>query len=211
MNAQQLIDRARELLHTAADASKKLEQSVRELVTMRAWEVLGHKNFCEMWKSEHGYGCPPQAQIVAVDTLRQEGMTSDPLKNTKDGFTQTEVAAMVGVQPDVAGLIVKQLDHGVPISNVIRTRTSTEAFADHVNANGTVPYLPRKRPQPRRMGKAPHELVSISGRVERWMDDDIADIAREADVPKAEIVRQAVAEYLARHRASRPVTFSEAS
>jgi hypothetical protein len=100
--------------------------------------------------------------------------------------------------------VFQQLDAGVPPEKVVKG-TDSKSVARAIQAHGDgLPQHMRRRPQPRRMGAAPDELVPESFSLFRAEADEIADIARKADVPKAEIYRQAVAEYLMRHRESRP-------
>lgn len=200
-------------LKSAAKAADQLESDVRWLVSNRAWETLGYFNFSEMWEKENGYAPPAIAKMLAADALMQEGMNTSRGPNSgttrKNGHTNTDVARAIGyavhnqggieIAPSVAALRV-QRDHGVPVE---RRSSDPGKSGAIVGKYGDTPYV-RKRSSPRRSGKAPEELVSASAYVPRADDDAIAEIARQANVPKAEIYRQAVAEYLMRHRESRP-------
>lgn len=219
INNSAAVARARQLLHTAADASKQLEESVRELVTMRAWDVLGYKDFSEMWERENGFAAPTHVQVLAMASIRDEGMNTRVgmgfKANGPDGHTQADVADMIGLPVftnehgsrypgGVVRRVFQQLDAGVPPDKVVKgTDSKTVARAIQTHGDG-LPQHMRRRPQPRRMGAAPDELVPESFSLFRAEADEIADIARNADVPKAEIYRQAVAEYLMRRRESRP-------
>lgn len=213
----QTADRARELLHTAADASKQLEESVRELVAMRAWEVLGYADFSEMWEKENGFKIPSYVKILAANFMMDEGMLSQGRRpiDGATGHRQADVGRAIGFAVNstptgdvsrVISRISQQRAAGVPVEHQ-SSATSQGRVNEVIAAHGQV----RARQQPRRMGKSPDELVQEGFQLSRRDADAIYDIAREANVPKSEIYRQAVAEYLARHRASRPVTFSGAA
>lgn len=214
------VERARELLHVAADASKKLEESVRELVTMRAWTVLGYENFSQMWEEENGFKIPKHVQVLAAIQFRSEGMAGsgrvgEKYGSGRRGYTQVEVAKQVGFTVETVGgkersntvaAVFTQADHGVPVDKI--NKGSLQQAKRQISLHGNRPWEPRARAQPRRMGATPDDLVSESFNISKRDADAIHEIARDADVPKAQIYRQAVAEYLARHRASRPVAFS---
>lgn len=198
------IARARQLLHTAADASRHLEETIRDLVTMRAWDVLGYENFSGMWEAENGFSCPSFVKVLAADGLMDEGMNTAPSRVPKNGHLITDVARAIGYSVHQQGAreqsspvtaLKSQKDAGVPVEH---------RAANSRKTSGIVERFGRRRPQPRRMGKGPDEFVDEGLYLPRRDADAIADIAREADVPKAEIYRQAVAEYLMRHRESRP-------
>jgi hypothetical protein len=205
--------RAKQLLHLAADASKQLEESVRELVSMRAWDVLGYANLSEMWEAENGFKCPTYVKVLAVDALVAEGMRNQGRRPLGDrsgriytpvntGHTNADVALMVGMPTE------ERAERGAgPHSNTVssvRWQLREGITPDKV-------VLGKARPKARRIGKNQDELVNEGFNIVRRDADAIAEIARKGDVPKAEIYRQAVAEYLARYRASRPVTFSGAA
>lgn len=205
-------ERLRELLKSAARAAEQLDSDVRELVTARAWDVLGHDTFTAMWQAEVGYDCPRVVQVIAVDTLRLEGMTTrrGPVGGVwqHDGHTQVGIAEMIGLSVytnpkngnrsagQVTG-IIQQLEHGVPAEHVVKA--TGPKMHEAIETWGT-----RKRARPRRIGKAPDELVHDGLYVPRRDLDALTEIARQADVPRAEIYRQAIAEYLARWRETRP-------
>lgn len=214
-------ERAKALLKSAAKAADQLESDVRELVAMRAWGVLGYENFSEMWEKENGYAAPSHVQVLAVMAIREEGMNTTRGPGANNEHTHVDVAKAVGLSvrshqgrlskdgkrpvgafdhaPQVSG-IFKQLDHGVPPEHVAKHSGGAKVKAN-IDRFGSGD-VPRKRPQPRRMGKLPDELVSEGFTTTRREADEIAEIARKADTTKAEIYRQAVAEYLMRHRAS---------
>lgn len=200
------VARARQLLHSAAEASKQLEENVRELVAMRAWDVLGYENFSEMWEEENGFAPPSLVRVLAVaEILRAEPMrpTSGPL-DERHGLTNADVAEAVGLTNITHVTAIKrQLEHGVLPGNVALTLESVPA---RIAKFGSIPYEPPRRGQPRRRGAAPDDLVDESFKLRRRDADAVDDIAKTAAVPttKSEIYRQAVAEYLARYRASRP-------
>lgn len=208
---QAKVDACRVRLQSAARAAKQLEADVRWLVKARAWDVLGYKDFSEMWEKENGFVPPTHVQALAVDAFQAEGMNTrrgKAAENGVNGHTLKAIADAVGVSTNnptstVHGMLT-QLRHGVPPENVVKgadKKSYGKAIAEH----GTRPYQPGyARPRPRRLGKAPDELVAEGFTIPRQEADEIAEIARQADVPKAEIYRQAVAEYLMRHRESRP-------
>lgn len=210
-------EKARRLLRSASKAVDQLEADVSALVAMRAWTVLGYVDFSEMWKLENGFPAPPLVKVMAVDAMMAEGMNTarGPGSGThrKTGHTIPDVARAIGYdvqansngRGDIASAVTalkSQREHGVPVEHRVARSSLTGAV---VAQYGRL-YYGRKRPQPRRMGKAPDELVDAGFMLSRRDADAISDIARKADVPKAEIYRQAVAEYLARYRESRPTT-----
>ncbi len=202
-------ERARELLKVAAGAEQTLRESVHELVTMRAWEVLRHENFSAMWLAENGYACPTQVQALAVEALVSEGINTAHSTKPPNGHTGVVIARFVGLpiesrsdrnvseRSTVARQMVVQILHGVPADRVRRGNSgaSRAAIAEH----GTVSH-PNARPKPRRLGKSPDELVAEGFNLPRRDADEVAEVARQSNVPKAEIYRQAVAEYLDRLR-----------
>lgn len=202
------VERAKLLLKSAAKAADRLESDVRELVAMRAWEVLGYRDFSDMWEHQLGYKCPTYVQVLAVDAFRRAGMNTrkPPFSGVyqPNGPTQVDVAKAVGL-PVFAGKtgensstttnILTQLDTGVDPKNVTKNPKRVDAV---IEQHGT-----RARPKPRRLGKALDEMVQEGFGLRRSEAEEITEIARRAGVPKAEIYRQAVAEYLIRYRASR--------
>jgi hypothetical protein len=218
------VARARQLLHSAAEASKQLEENVRELVAMRAWEVLGYTDVSEMWEKENGFKIPTHVLAIALTALVAEGVKAPrpgprPVPTTVAGRraqvettrSNADIARMLGMPvynnkngdyaPGVSCMRI-QLQHGVPPEKVSRGASHSLAKAK-IELYGDRPYT-RQRPTPRRLGKALDEPVTEGFTIARREADEIGEIARQADVPKAEIYRQAVAEYLARYRASRP-------
>ena len=205
ISTEATVARARQLLHTAADASKQLEESVRELVTMRAWDVLGYKDFSEMWEKENGFAPSVHVQALAVQELRDEGMNTANSMKPPNGHTQGAVAQLVGLpmqtrgngsESSAVGGILRQLDAGVPAEKIVRSS----------NVKQTIEQHGRARPQPRRLGKTPDEMVVEGFTIQRRFADEVNEVARKCNLPKSEIYRQAVAEYLMRYRESRPVT-----
>lgn len=208
---QAKVDACRARVQSAARAAKQLETDVRWLVKERAWEVLGYENFAEMWDMENGFRMPTHVEVLAVDTLRVEGMRPQGVKNGDKrvgGHRTSDVARMIGMpvyQGDSDGkersptvrAIIRQLDAGVPADRV--TKSNGRDVLRTIENHGT-----RARQHSRRIGKGPDELVLEGFNVRRGDADEVAQIAREADVPKAEIYRQFVAEGLARYRESRP-------
>lgn len=212
---QAKVNAIKSRLKSAAKAADQLESDVRWLVSNRAWETLGHKDFSDMWEKENGFKCPTVARVLAVAELQSEGMNTarggERVHERVNGHTQPDVARAVGFpvykqthaqgyRAPTVGNIVKQLDAGVEPDKVIISDDQRAIFRI-IDRHGT-----RARPQPRRMAKGPDERVSASVNPTRAEDDEIAEIARQNGVPKAEIYRQAVAEYLMRYRESRPVT-----
>lgn len=213
VSAPATVARARQLLHSSAEASKQLEENVRELVTMRAWNVLGYENFSEMWEKENGFKCPVAVKSIAVDVFLEEGMNTSHRSQPPNGHTGAEVARAIGYrttprgdrardQAPVISTFKMQRDHGVPAEQ--RIPGPAHAVRENVAMYGTREYQPKGRGRPRRLGKLPDEMVNEGFNLPRRDADAIDEIARKAAVPKSEIYRQAVAEYLARYRASRP-------
>lgn len=193
INTEAVVARARQLLHAAADASKQLEESVRELVAMRAWEALGYENFSDMWEIENGFACPTYIQVLAVEEASKRHPASTVAKNIFPAHLGDRAKTVRGIQD--------QLEAGVPLAEVIKGGRHSDGVINKIaRYNDRV----QARPRPRRVGTLPEEMVSEGFNIQRVFADQVADIARHADVPKAEIYRQAVAEYLMRHRESRP-------
>lgn len=206
------VDRARRLLKSAARAAEQLESDVRELVAMRAWEVLGYENFSEMWQQENGFACPTVARALVIQALMDEGMRGQGRKrldgSTKPGHTAESISELVGYAvsvrasngtpaPTTVQAIIQQLKQGVPPELVVTGKRG--GLAEYIEKFGT----PRARSKPRRRGKSADEFVAAGFNVTRGDDDQISEIARKANTTKAEIYRQAVAEYLARYHESR--------
>ncbi|UKD55110.1 hypothetical protein L3Q65_45905 [Amycolatopsis sp. FU40] len=210
-------ERARRLLRNAAKAVDEFEDAVRELVAMRAWIALGYKDFREMWQAENGFECPDRAVVLASAVVIGEGMdqrTGGEARwgKPKTGHTTADVARMVGLRIEGRGhsnpaktkgsrtpsspqvtQIRKQLDAGVPADKV-----SIGA------SNGTVKKVierfgSRARSKPQRIGKSPDENVREGFEITRRYADAANEHAREMGVPKAEVYRRAVIEYLDRH------------
>jgi hypothetical protein len=203
--------RARQLLQSAAKAVDAFEDAIRELVAMRAWTVLGYQDLATMWEAENGFKCPTYAKVLAVEAMTAEGMNTKRGFDSKrqplipDGHTNADVARAVGLplydkgdkgkSSPAIGYVRRQLDAGVPADKV---SVGSNADANlKIARHGT-----RARPQPRRMGKAPDELVQDGFYLPRRDADAVGEIARRANVGKSEIYRQAVAEYLQRHNVS---------
>lgn len=207
---QAKVNACKARLDQAIKAAGDLESSVRWLVKERAWEVLGYPNLSDMWEAHAGHKCPTHVKAIAVDAMRHEGMNSvaGGPGGGIDGHTVGDVAEAIGlptyplrsgnVSSSTASGMIRQLESGVPPAQV-RATGSSAVQNRVIQEHGT-----RARQHPRRSGASPTDLVSASVLVQRQDDDAVAEIARKADVPKAEIYRQAVAEYLMRHRESRP-------
>ncbi|MGH2868243.1 MAG: hypothetical protein ACRDNK_11845 [Solirubrobacteraceae bacterium] len=209
-------ERARRLLRSAAKAVDEFEDAIRELVEMRAWTVLGYDNLADMWEKENGFKCPSYAKVLAVEAMSSEGMNTRVGNSFKrlgpNGHSTATIADQVGMSKSVrlnghtassaqVGSIMRQLDHGVPANKIMTTAHSGRIRENIVN-NGTQELHTRRshaRPIPRRHGKSASELVSVSVNVLKRYDVAMGEVARKADVPKAEIYRQAVTEYLDRH------------
>lgn len=204
--------RAKALLKSAAKAADQLESDVRELVAMRAWEVLGYEDFSEMWEEENGFEPPTLVQVLAIDALKDEGMNTRrghamQQAGGPNGHTLAGIAEAVGVSTNnptstVHGILT-QLRHGVPAEHVVKGSDRGQ-YERVIGEHGDRPYQPGyARPRSRRLGKASDELVNVGFNLIRSDADEIAKIAKQAAVPNADIYRQAVAEYLMRHRESR--------
>ncbi len=195
------VARARALLHVAAEASAQLEESVQLLVAMRAWDLLGYENFSEMWERENGFKCPTYVRILATIDVASEGMNTvrNCTTSPPNGHRLSDVANLVGMggkgtvsNQSAVSAILRQARAGVPAEHI---RPSASSAPDIISRHA--------RGVPRRMGASPDELVAENFGLPKRDADAIAEIARQANVPKAEIYRQAVAEYLMRHRESR--------
>lgn len=200
---QEKVDACRARLKAVGHVVTQLRGDIDWLVRERAWAVLGYESFADMWRAENGFEMPFFVGVMVIDSLATEGIRSVGLSNSArraDGHTIGYLVRLVAIPRSSVCAVLAQLRHGVPCDHVVRHTEYHDVIAQH----GTVPYEARKRPQPRRLGKTPDELVDESFGVRRSVADEIAEIARAADLPKAEIYRQAVAEYLMRHRESRP-------
>lgn len=180
-------------LETAIRAAGELETSVRWLVKERAWETLGYANFSEMWETHAGFKCPTHVHAICVDALRREGTRGKG--NKSGGHNAGEIAEKVGLTVQQRGPYITsatvsamgaQIDEGIPLDRIRKGHWKTRARGSN-----------------RRTGAGPNDLVLESVNVPREMADQMEEIARKARVPRAEIYRQAVAEYLQRHRESR--------
>lgn len=198
--------KARALLKSASGAVKQLEDDVHELVTMRAWEVLDYENFSVMWEEECGFKPPTYVKALATDVLREEGLNSSKGSAKPNGHTVVDVAEMIGFpitldsrrgteMSTAATAFCQQLKAGVPPEKVV---SSNSIARQNISEYGT-----RARQQPRRIGKLADERVPENFQLRRGDADAISEIARKANVSKAEIYRQAVAEYLQRYNESR--------
>lgn len=200
------VNRVRQLLASAAKAVRELETVIKELVTMRAWVLLGYKDLSTMWEIENGFRCPPYVKVLAVEAMAAEGMNTQrggPKSAERNGHTQVDVSKAVGFpvqerrpgveQANTVSSVLRQLGAGVPPQQVTVAKGAKATNAINL-------YGARARSQPRRMGKLPDEFVTESFSLIRRDSDAVAAIARDADVPKAEIFRQAVTQYLDRVR-----------
>jgi Ribbon-helix-helix protein, copG family len=180
-------------LRSAAKSRDQLQSDVEWIVTNKAWEVVGHPNFTALWESELGFTCPTLVKILAIQVFK--------------GKTRVGSGALRPGMVSAAD-IAKQLG----LSHVLNSRTgrpqseSVSAVLAQLHAEISPEdiTLNKRRATSRRMGKLPSDLVLESVYVIKSDVDRVDRIARESDVPKSEIYRQAIAEYLARHDASRP-------
>lgn len=191
---QAKVDACRARLQSAARAAKQLETDVRWLVKERAWDVLGYTNFSEMWEKENGFECPTVVVTLAVKAVMDTHDVQDRRGVPRRGALRAA---------DVADLI------GLPSIVNPRTGSRQSSAASDIMAqlrDGTPPELVRKvkRGRSKRHGKLPTDLILKSIYLVKFQADEVTEIARKADLPDAEIYRQAVAEYLARYRESRP-------
>lgn len=188
------VERARVLLRSAAKAVDAFEDAVRELVAMRAWDVLGYRDLSEMWEVENGFKCPDYAKVVATLAMGAEGRNTRNPGETRhlgpNGHTNTDISKAIGLR-----------FFGRPITAFRRTR-SLPSGANYSIKKAIDTLGSRARAKPRRIAAAPDDLVSGSLYVAKRVDDAIAEIARKADVPKSEIYRRAVDEYLRSHNVS---------
>lgn len=187
------LARAKRLLTSAGTAAERLREDIAELVEMRAWQVLGYPNFPDMWEAEVGYKCPRAVLIMGVESIRGERGSNRTVQYS-DGLKNHDIAVMFGLRlnddndnkSSVVSAIFRQLDAGVEPGNVV------------LRSGGVFVKQAIARAQPRRLGAAPDEPVTFGFQLPRKYDDAMDGIARDRDVPKAEIYRQAVADYLAR-------------
>ncbi|MCU1687827.1 MAG: hypothetical protein JWQ81_8566 [Amycolatopsis sp.] len=197
------VIRARQLLASAAKAVDQFEDAIRELVTMRAWVLLGYKDLAMMWEAENGFKCPTYAKALAVEVYEEEGMLSPGGDVRRQGHRSADVAKAVGLpfhtnskgneSSTQVTSMRSQLAAGVPAKHVVSTGGNPARKA--IDSYGT-----RARSHVRRSGVGPDEMVSESFHLVRREADAISEIARKANVPKAEIYRQAVTQYLERAR-----------
>ena len=185
----------------AIKAAEDLESHVRWLVKERAWLTLGYANLAEMWEAHSGYKCPSMVVALGTIYLRESGETvtgtADMVGLPVYSVTKADRPTPARQSPHVRN-IMRQHEHGVP-AREISVGADHYTVGNRIHAHGV-----RARGVPRRLAAQDNDLVSASVLVPKRDDDSVADIARRADVPKAEIYRQAVAEYLMRHRESRP-------
>jgi hypothetical protein len=188
------VIKAKALVKRAGGAAQQLEADVRELVTMRAWDILGYENFSVMWEVENGFKCPRFVVVVAIDELTDgvDRGRGRPKAGTTH-MTHLQAAELLGQRRSTVAGVSQQIREGVPLSAA--TLTSGPAAHRVISLHG--------RAKPQRRGKMPEEKVMVGFHIERFAADEIARIASAADVPNAEIYRQAVHEYLARHKESR--------
>lgn len=197
------IARARHLLTSAAKAVGAFEGAIRELVALRAWELLGYENLSVMWETENGFKCPTYAKVLAVEALESEGV------NTRTGFAYRAYGPDGHITAEVAlavGLPTHTRPNGTVVSSTlksVRAQLAAGVPADRVvfrteNRRSIEKYGTRAR----RTGENLDERVQEGFHIVRRDADAITEIARRADVPKSEIYRQAVAEFLARHAES---------
>jgi hypothetical protein len=192
----------RTILIRAAGTAKRLELDILELVSVRAWNILGYDNFKVMWESEIGFEVPQAVRGIAVDCMVREGLNTLPTggkganRNMREtnGHTFVDLEMSLGFNRSAVGSMARQISEGVPPEKTIST-WNTPRVQRNIEGNST-----RKRPGHIRIGKGPNEFVNPGFNVRRTVSDDIAEIARQADVPKAEIYRAAIDEYLQRYR-----------
>ena len=202
MTERKEVTRARQLVVSAGKASGGLEAAVRELVAMRAWVVLKHKNFSVMWESENGFECPMYVKALAIEAMMAEGMNTNVGGRIKaygyNGHTEVDIAVAVGMpinENSRGGLratstsaIKTQLKNGVPANKVRLSRSSIDAnIAKHGTSTARRPLKEIT-------------AVTVTFRVSKRDDDAMAKIAIKAKVNKSEIYRQAVAQFLGRPR-----------
>lgn len=203
-------DICRRLVRSLGNDVKGIAAKVPEIVKRRAWEVLGYENFPEMFEAENGFMPPTYLDVLVVEALAAEGMRGPGVKNgdkRASGHREADIARMAGLpiyhepgrrkdSSPMVGAIRRQLSAGVRPERVIKG--SAPGVRRNIEQHGA-----RARSKPRRMGKSPDELVSVGLNLPRRDADAIAEIARSWDLPNTEIYRQAVAEYLARHRTAK--------
>jgi len=215
MATDHTVERARRLLKSAAKAVDQLEEDVRQLVAMRAWEVLGYTDFSSMWLEENGFECPTYVKVLGVIAMKCEGMNARNSGETRwhgpDGHTTLSIGKAIGFSTTEK---MGKGGHSSAVYAILRQDAAGVSARDIVPSHNSAKRFPpiaevRKPPSPRRIGRSYDELVSESFSIIRREADLVAEIARQADVPKAEIYRQAVAEYLMRYRASRDSSAAE--
>lgn len=184
---------AKALIAKAANAATELQTSVRELVKINAWTVLGYANFSEMWQVEAGFKCPSVVVTVATVALADAGFPSTSIA-THIGYTQRGGAARSAVE-----LVLKQHEHGVPFEK-IDISARPQYPHKRIEQYGTKPLNPppRARSTPKRTGATSADLVAESFMIVRRDADAVSEIARKANITKSELYRQFVSEGLAR-------------
>lgn len=194
------IATCRARIQSAVKAAKQVESDIRWLVKERAWEVLGYENFSAMWAAECGFAAPPFIRIVAANAMMDEGMNSNHPKIAPNGHLQKDIAKAIGFKTSITN---KGSEGSSTVSALDNQRRDGIPLREQRMNYRTAHTTMRARATPRRTGKGPQELVHESVNVVRADADAIDKIARESHVPKAEIYRQAISEYLMRHRESR--------
>lgn len=188
--------RAKALLKSAAGAAKQLEADVTELVTMRAWTVLGYENFREMWLQECGFKWPIIVQAYGVKALLP-GMNRSG--GVVDGTTAAEAASMLGhpIQNFRDGssgsttftALARQLRAGVPPENASTSPSYVKAI---INKYGN----PTKRRANVELGAGPNELVGVTLHLPRKYKDAIKAIANDRNTTPTTIARDVLMAYV---------------
>lgn len=196
-------EEARRLFRSAAgdfDAWKRFEDTVRQIVSSRAWRVIGYENFGEAWKGENGHRCPQEAKALAITVMADEGLNTKFGGGTPNGHTIGSIAQAIGytVQQGKGGptcatvsKILRQHRYGVPPDKMLSTgngydgnRGVEDNIAEHGDPELVAKNPPRKpkksptKPQNRRTGKSESEYVDDNLSVLKWQSRAVEALAR---------------------------------
>lgn len=160
-------DRARQLIKNAANASSTLEESVRELVRISAWALLGYSDFPTMWEKEVGFECPRLVLVWVVHVFREESVNST-----------ADISLIVGKSKTAVYAVIKQLSSGMP--------------AKDVRFN---PAPLRTRARSTKHGHVGDDISQFGFR--QWQLDALDVIARKASRTRSDIIRQMADDWLA--------------
>lgn len=186
-------DEIRDLVHRAGDAAERLEQMVRELVEVRAWEVLGYENFVAMWEGENGDKASSLVKVIVTLALADEGMNTRRAARVRDGHTQGEVAQMVG-----EGFLRRRNYAESPIVRSVLDQREAGVATKDIKFSANYHTVARAKNRLIGNSKGPHELVPTGINIYAWQKDAMSQTASDEDVPDTEIYRRAIDQFLAK-------------